>query len=55
MTPKGSKYNEKSFLLSLINTLNASQKECIILHGEIYIKKIYAEQLFGRQLTIYFR
>ena len=32
MTSKVSKLNEKSFLLSIFNTLNTSQKGCLILH-----------------------
>ena len=40
MTSKVSKLNKKSFLLSIFNTLNTNQKGCIILHDEVYIKKM---------------
>ena len=40
MTPKVSKLNEKSFFLSIFNTLNTNQNMCIILHHEVYIKKM---------------
>ena len=39
MTSKVSTLNKKDFLLSIFNTLNTSQKGCIILHDEVYIKK----------------
>ena len=39
MMSKVSKLNEKSFLSSIFDTLNTSQKGCIILHDEVYIKK----------------
>ena len=51
MTSKVSKLNEKSFLLSIFNTLNTRQKGCIILHDEVYIKKMllyHRKQLFGK-------
>ena len=41
MTSKVSKLNKESFLLSIFNTLNTSQKVCIILHDGVYIKKSY--------------
>ena len=50
MMSKVSKLNEKSFLLSIFNTLNTSQKVCIILH-EVYIIKMllyHGKQLFGK-------
>ena len=34
-----SKLNEKSFLLSIFNTLNTRQKGCILLHDEVSIYK----------------
>ena len=43
----------KSFLLSIFNTLNTSQKGCIILHDEVYIKKMllyHGKQLFGKSV-----
>ena len=48
-----SNLNEKSFLLSIFNTLNTSQKGCIIFHNEIYTKKIllyHGKQLFGKSV-----
>ena len=39
ITSKVSKLNEKSFL-SIFNTNNTSQKGCIILHDEVYIKNV---------------
>ena len=58
ITSKVSKLNEKSFLLSIFNTLNTSQKGCIILHDEVYIytKKgsyIMANNYLVNQLTIH--
>ena len=52
MTSKVSKLNEKSFLLSISNTFNISQKECIILHDEVYIKMLvyHGKQLFGKSV-----
>ena len=40
MASKVSKPNEKSFLLSIFNTLNTIQKGCIILRDEVYIKNV---------------
>ena len=37
MMSKVLKLNEKSFLLSIFNTPNTSQKGCIILHDEVNI------------------
>ena len=37
MTSKFSKLNKNSFLLSIFNTPNTSQKGCIILHDKVYI------------------
>ena len=56
MMSKVSKLNKKSFLLSIFNTLNTSQKGCIILHDEVYIKKccyIMANKYLVNQLTIH--
>ena len=53
MMSKVSKLNEKSFLFSIFNTLNTSQKRCIILHDEVYIKKMllyHGKQLFGKSV-----
>ena len=53
MISKVAKLNEKSFLLSRFNTLNTSQKGCIILHDEVYIKKMllyHGKQLFGKSV-----
>ena len=53
MTLKVSKPNKKSFLLSIFNTLNTSQKGCIILHDEEYIKIMllyHGKQLFGKSV-----
>ena len=53
MMSKVSRLNEKSFLLSIFNTLNTSQKGYIILHDEVYIKKIllyHGKQLFGKSV-----
>ena len=38
-------------MLSIFNTLNTSQKGCIILHDEVYIKKNVAIQLFGKSVV----
>ena len=56
MMSKVSKLNKKSFLLSIFNTLITSQKGCIILHDEVYIKKqcyIMANSYLVNQLTIH--
>ena len=53
MTSKVSKLNKKSFLLSIFNTPNTSQKGCLILHDEVYIKKMLlynGKQLFGKSV-----
>ena len=53
MMLKVTKLNEKSFLLFIFNTLNTSQKGCIILQDEVYIKKMllsYGKQLFGKSV-----
>ena len=50
MTSKVLKLNEIFFLLSVLNGLNTSQKGCIILCNEVYIKKIslyHGKQLFA--------
>ena len=55
MTSKVSKLSKESFLLSIFNTLNTSQKGCIILHDEVYIKKMllyHGKQLFGKSVDI---
>ena len=56
MKSKVSKFNKKSFLLSIFNTLNTSQKGYIIIHDEVYIKKIryiMANTYLVNQLTIH--
>ena len=40
MTSKVSKVNEKSFLLSIFKSLNTSQRGCIIIHDEGYIRNV---------------
>ena len=53
ITSKVSKLNEKSFLLSIFNSSNTSQKGCIVLHHVIYMKKMllyHGEQLFGKSV-----
>ena len=54
MMSKVSKLFKKSFLLSIFNTLNTSQKGCIILHDEVYVKKMslyHGKQLFGKSVN----
>ncbi len=56
MTSKVSKLNEKSFLLSIFNTLNTSQKGCVSLHNEVNITKCFymmANNYLVNQLTIH--
>ena len=53
ITSKVSKLNEKSFLLSIFNTLNTSQKEYITHHDEVYVKKMllyHGKQVFGKSV-----
>ena len=53
MMSKVSKLNEKSFLLYIFITLDTSQKGCIILHDEVYIKKMllyHSKQLFSKSV-----